>query len=157
MSEQLGYRPCVGMMILNRRGQVLVGARIDNPDDAWQMPQGGIDDGEDPKIAAIRELEEEIGTTKVDVVAETSDWLHYDLPPDLQGKMWGGKYRGQKQKWFVMRFNGMDEDINIETEDPEFRDWKWVEIEQLPDLIVPFKRQLYERLVARFRHLTIVT
>lgn len=156
MSEQLGYRPCVGMMVLNHRGQVLVGARIDNPDDAWQMPQGGIDDGEDPKIAAIRELEEEIGTSKVDVVAETSDWLHYDLPADLQGKMWGGKYRGQKQKWFVMRFNGRDEDINIETDDPEFRDWKWVEIEQLPNLIVPFKKPLYERLVARFRHLTVV-
>lgn len=117
------------------------------------MPQGGIDPGEAPEVAAFRELGEEIGTADAEILARTDDWLTYDLPPDLIGKIWGGRYRGQRQLWFAMRFLGADADINIETEEPEFLEWKWVNPAQLPDLIVPFKRALYAELVARFGHL----
>ena len=151
MAEPTAYRPCVGMMVLNAQGQVFVGARLDNPADAWQMPQGGIDKGEDPRVAALRELEEEIGTAHVDIVAESDGWLRYDLPPELMGKMWKGRYRGQEQKWFAMRFLGDDSEINIETDHPEFRAWKWAPLEDIPRLIVPFKKTLYETLVAHFR------
>ena len=144
------YRPNVGVILVNRDGRVFVAARIDNPADAWQMPQGGIDKGEDPAAAALRELEEEIGTGKAEIVAESEGWYQYDLPPELVGKMWGGKYRGQKQKWYVLRFLGTDADINLDTRHPEFRAWKWVPFEQVPDLIVPFKRDLYQELVATF-------
>jgi len=147
---QLPYRPCVGVMLLNRHGQAFVARRIDMPSEAWQMPQGGIDEGEDPRTAAFRELREEIGTDKAEILAESRDWLTYDLPPDLLGKIWNGRYRGQRQKWFVMRFTGTDADINIDTDEPEFLDWKWAEIDRLPSLIVPFKRALYERIVAEF-------
>ena len=146
----LPYRPCVGIMLLNRRGQVFVAKRIDMPSEAWQMPQGGIDVGETPHTAALRELREEIGTDKADLLAESQDWYDYDLPAELIGKLWGGRFRGQRQKWFVMSFTGRDGDINIATEHPEFLDWKWAELEQLPDLIVPFKRHLYELLVREF-------
>lgn len=149
----LPYRPCVGIMLFNRDGRVFVARRRDMPSEAWQMPQGGIDPGEDPREAALRELEEEIGTRKAEIMAETEDWLDYDLPDELVGKLWGGRFRGQRQKWFAMRFLGTDSDINIETEDPEFLDWKWVEAAALPGLIVPFKRPLYEALVRRFGHL----
>jgi putative (di)nucleoside polyphosphate hydrolase len=140
-------------MLLSRLGQVLVARRIDMPSEAWQMPQGGIEEGETPLQAAFRELKEEIGTAKAELMAEADDWLDYDLPADLVGMLWGGQYRGQTQKWFVMRFTGDDSDINIETETPEFLEWKWAEVSALPDLIVPFKRHLYAELVDRFGHL----
>ena len=146
----LPYRPCVGIMLLNRRGQAFVARRIDMPSEAWQMPQGGIDDGETPQVAALRELREEVGTDKAEILAESRDWHDYDLPAELIGKLWGGRYRGQRQKWFAMRFTGSDDDINIDTEFPEFLDWKWAALERLPSLIVPFKRHLYELLVAEF-------
>ncbi len=149
----LPYRPCVGIMLLNERGEVFVAKRIDSIAEAWQMPQGGIDEGEDVQVAALRELEEEIGTNKVKIIAQSRDWLNYDLPADLVPKLWGGKYRGQTQKWFVMRFLGQDSDINIATAHPEFSEWKWVARDSLPDLIVPFKRDLYQQLVLEFKHL----
>ncbi len=151
--DQLPYRPCVGIMLLNRHGQVFVARRIDMPSAAWQMPQGGIDEDEAPLEAAFRELEEEIGTAKAEPLAETEDWLNYDLPADLVAVLWGGRFRGQTQKWFVMRFTGEDSDIDIETERPEFLEWKWAEVTALPGLIVPFKRELYAELVRRFGHL----
>jgi putative (di)nucleoside polyphosphate hydrolase len=140
----------VGVILVNRAGHVFVAARIDNPADAWQMPQGGIDKGEDPRDAAFRELGEEIGTANAEIVAETEDWLQYDLPAELIGKLWGGKYRGQAQKWYVMRFVGEDAEIDLNTEDPEFRDWQWVPFDRVPEMIVPFKQALYSRLVDRF-------
>lgn len=149
-TTDLPYRPCVGIMLLNRRGQAFVARRIDMPSEAWQMPQGGIDAGEEPLRAAFRELREEIGTDKAEPLAEVEQWLDYDLPPDLIGKIWGGRFRGQRQKWFAMRFIGDDADINIATEQPEFLDWKWAELDRLPSLIVPFKRALYERLAREF-------
>ncbi len=147
----LPYRPGVGIMLLNPAGRVFVARRIDMPSEAWQMPQGGIDPGEAPAAAAFRELEEETGTAAAEIVAESEGWLDYDLPPELIGKLWEGRYRGQTQKWFAMRFLGNDADIDIATEHPEFDDWKWAGIEELPALIVPFKRALYSELVRLFR------
>lgn len=147
---KLPYRPCVGMMVVNAAGLVFVGQRIDAPGGAWQMPQGGIDDGEDPETAALRELEEEIGTSNVQILDRTSDWLTYDLPAELIGKVWGGRYRGQKQLWFLMQFLGADNEINIQTSHAEFNAWKWLTVGELPQTIVPFKRALYEELVVRF-------
>jgi putative (di)nucleoside polyphosphate hydrolase len=143
-----GYRPCVGVMLFNEDGLVFVGRRIDMTVEAWQMPQGGIDAGESPWQAARRELLEEIGTDKAERLAETTDWLNYDLPEHLIGKMWKGRYRGQTQKWFAGRFTGTDDDIDLATEHPEFDAWKWVPAAALPNLIVAFKRPLYEALVA---------
>lgn len=154
MTDDLGYRPCVGMMILNEVGNVFVGQRIDNPGEAWQMPQGGIDEGEEPQDAAMRELKEEIGTANVEIITQTDDWLRYDLPENLVGVLWKGRFRGQEQKWFVMRFKGVDSEIDIATPDPEFNAWQWVPMVRLPELIVPFKRALYADLVGRFQHLT---
>ena len=151
--DKLPYRPCVGIMLLNRNGKVFVARRIDMPSEAWQMPQGGIDKGETPLEAAFREMKEEIGTDRAELVAESHDWLDYDLPEELIGVLWGGRYRGQRQKWFVMRFVGKDSEIDIDTPKPEFLDWKWADIGALPDLIVPFKRHLYGELVRRFAHL----
>lgn len=145
-----GYRQGVGVVLLNPENRVFVAQRIDTKEPAWQMPQGGIDKGEDPYKAALRELEEETGTNKATLIAETDDWLRYDLPEDLQAKMWKGKYRGQEQKWYLMRFTGTDNDINIETDHPEFSDWKWAEFSTLPDLIVGFKKDLYRQIVAAF-------
>ena len=150
---KLAYRRGVGVMLLNAKAQVFVAKRIDMPGEAWQMPQGGIEAGEEPREAALRELAEEIGTDEVEIIAETEDWLAYDLPEELMGRVWGGGYRGQTQKWFLARFTGNDDDIDLDTEKPEFSDWKWAELAELPDNIVPFKRRLYEALVARFRHL----
>ena len=153
-SATLQYRPAVGIMLLNRQGEVFVGHRIDMPAmPAWQMPQGGVDPGETPRQAAMRELEEEIGTAKANILAESRVWLTYDLPVELAGGIWGGRYRGQRQKWFVMRFTGSDGDINLATEHPEFDAWQWVAPDRLPDLIVPFKRQLYIDILAEFRAL----
>lgn len=145
------FRKGVGIMLLNERNQVFVGQRADTQHEAWQMPQGGIDGDENPREAALRELEEEIGTKKAHIIAESKDWLRYELPPDLRER-WGdrGRWRGQQQKWFVMRFQGTDADINVVTQHPEFSTWKWVPIEQLPDLIVSFKRQVYLDVVQEF-------
>ena len=150
--ESLPYRPCVGMMVINRAGLVFVGQRIDTTMEAWQMPQGGIDDGEDLETAALRELEEEIGTRNVKILGQTQDWLTYDLPPELVGKVWKGRYRGQKQIWFAMRFLGADTDINIATGHPEFCAWQWVTTFDLPTMIIPFKRKLYEDVIAELGH-----
>jgi putative (di)nucleoside polyphosphate hydrolase len=151
-SEMLGYRPAVGIMLLNRRGEVFVARRIDMPMmSAWQMPQGGIDPGETPRQTALRELKEEIGTDKAEILGETRSWLKYDLPVELAGEIWGGRYRGQRQKWFVMRFTGSDADIHLLTEHPEFDAWRWVVPTHLPELVVPFKRQLYLDLLVEFR------
>jgi len=146
------YRPGAGIMLLNREGNVWVGARIDNPADAWQMPQGGIDDGEDPWKGALRELEEETGIRPdlVEKIAEHPERLRYDLPDEWRERLWRGQWKGQMQHWFLARFLGADSDINLQTDHPEFRDWKWVEPRQLPDLIVPFKRELYRRLLDDF-------
>lgn len=146
----LPYREGVGMMLVNCSKQVFVGKRIDRTSEAWQMPQGGMDEKETPLIAANRELKEEIGTNNATVIAESQDWYYYDLPDYLVPKIWGGKYRGQRQKWFIMRFDGSDDEINLNTQEPEFCEWKWVKPQTLPDIIVPFKRQLYEELVAEF-------
>ena len=147
---QRGYRQGVGVVLLNAKNRVFVAQRIDTTEPAWQMPQGGLDQGEDPYAAALRELKEETGTDKAILIAETKDWLRYDLPEDLQAKMWKGKYRGQEQKWYLMRFTGTDADINIETEHPEFSDWKWAEFTTLPDMIVGFKKELYRQIVEAF-------
>ena len=146
------YRPAVGIMLLNRRRQVFVARRTDmRAMPAWQMPQGGIDPGETPLEAALRELEEEIGTAKAEFLAESRAWLSYDLPAELACKVWGGRYRGQRQKWFVMRFIGSDADIDLATEHPEFDAWRWAAPEELPQLIVSFKRQLYIDILTEFR------
>ncbi|WP_288904813.1 RNA pyrophosphohydrolase [uncultured Sneathiella sp.] len=148
--EDLPYRPCAGMMVLNEKGQVFVGRRLDMVTEHWQMPQGGIDPGEDPLKAAFRELEEEIGTRNVELIHALDEWLNYDLPESLIGKVWKGKYRGQTQKWFLFRYLGQDQDINIKTHHPEFSEWKWAEFSDLPSLIVPFKRDLYETILQKF-------
>jgi putative (di)nucleoside polyphosphate hydrolase len=152
MADELPYRRGVGVLLLNSQGNVFVGARIDNTDEAWQMPQGGIDAGEEPWATALRELEEETGIPPhlVERVAECAERLKYDLPDELRPKLWGGKYKGQDQDWYLARFLGRDSDINIATGHPEFREWKWIEPEQLPDVIVPFKRDLYRRLLREF-------
>ena len=146
----LPYRPCVGVMLANADGRIFAGQRIDTDIPAWQMPQGGIDEGETPRDAALRELWEETGVVAdlVSIEAETRDWVSYDLPHDLVPKLWKGRYRGQKQRWFLMRFQGTDSDIQIETEHPEFSRWKWVTAQEMLDSIVPFKRDLYAKVVA---------
>ena len=148
----LPYRPCAGIMLLNRDGKVFVGQRIDAIVEAWQMPQGGIDDGEDAEIAALRELGEETGIAPahVELIAVAPKELFYDLPEDLVGKVWKGKWRGQRQRWFLFRFLGDDADVNIATAHPEFKAWDWIAPETLPDVIVPFKQQLYREVLAAF-------
>lgn len=148
----LPYRPCAGVMLLNREGKVFVGQRLDSVVEAWQMPQGGIDPGEEPLDAAFRELGEETGIARhhADLLAESPGELFYDLPEDLVGKIWKGKWRGQRQRWFLFRFLGEDNDIDIQTAEPEFRAWRWVEPSALPDLIVPFKRALYTEILELF-------
>ncbi len=155
-TREQSYRPCAGIMLANRDGLIFVGRRIDNKDiDAWQMPQGGIDDGEDPRTAALRELTEETGISsdKVDILAQSADEYYYDLPDELIGKLWKGKWRGQRQHWFLMRFTGEGSDINIATEIAEFSHWQWAEPAQVPLLIVPFKKRLYEQVLEEFAHL----
>ncbi len=143
------YRAGVGIVLLNDRGLVFVGRRSDTPG-AWQMPQGGIDRGETPREAAIRELEEETGTDKAELVAESRGWLSYDLPPEIAARVWGGRYRGQRQKWFVFRFTGTDADIDLGVRNPEFDAWKWAPPGEIADRIVPFKRAVYRALLEEF-------
>ncbi len=150
---RLPYRPGVGLMLLSRENRVFVAQRIDTAMEAWQMPQGGIDEGEAPRDAALRELEEEVGTDKAEILAESRRWFEYDLPQDLVPKVWGGRYRGQRQKWFALRFLGEDGDIDIETNEPEFSAWKWAAHEELLELIVPFKLQLYRSVLEEFADL----
>ncbi len=161
--EDLPYRPCVGVLLFNADGKVWIGHRIQKPKDAeasgigmwWQMPQGGVDEGEDLSDAAMRELTEETGVTSAEIIEEAPDWFYYDLPPHLLGVSWKGRYRGQKQRWFAMRFTGDESEIDISGigHKAEFKDWRWADLNELPELIVPFKRQVYEQLVAAFAHL----
>ena len=150
--DALPYRPAVGVMLLNRDGKAFVGQRLDSTLEAWQLPQGGLDDGESVEEAAFRELEEETGIRRehVEIVARCPVELFYDLPDDLVGKLWKGRWRGQRQTWFLARFLGEDGDIDIVTADPEFRAWKWAEPTELPAMIVPFKKALYEELLKAF-------
>ena len=151
--SDLPYRPGVGIMLANPRGKVFVGRRIDTETPAWQMPQGGVDSGETPQDAALRELEEETGVpgSLVSIEAETSDWITYDLPHEIVPRIWKGRYRGQRQKWFLMRFQGTDADIRIDTAHPEFSDWRWLAPDDLVAHIVAFKRDLYSRILQDFR------
>jgi len=151
--SDLPYRPCVGLMLLNRQGQVFVGKRIDQTVEGWQMPQGGIDAGEEPRIAALRELKEETGTANAEIIGEMDDWVTYDLPQHLVGIAFHGRYRGQRQKWFALRFLGEDRDIDLHSHEPEFAEWKWVDMDQLAAMIVPFKRDTYATVIAAFRGL----
>jgi putative (di)nucleoside polyphosphate hydrolase len=160
--EDLPYRPCVGVMVLNRAGLVFVGRRIDGPEHvdrthAWQMPQGGIDPGEQPWPAALRELREETNIRSVQRIGEISEWLSYDIPREIVGQAWQGKYRGQTQKWFALRFTGADGEIDVEHPDgapeAEFAAWRWEPVQNIPDLVVPFKRAVYQRVVREFQHL----
>jgi putative (di)nucleoside polyphosphate hydrolase len=152
-TDSLPYRPCVGVMLINAEGLIFAGQRKDSSAAAWQMPQGGIDDGEKPRVAALRELWEETGVTVdlVEKIAKTDDWVTYDLPPELLGKVWGGKYKGQRQKWFLFRYLGTDDQINIATDHPEFSEWRWIGADDMIASIVPFKRAVYEQVVAAFR------
>jgi putative (di)nucleoside polyphosphate hydrolase len=144
------YRPCVGIMLINQHSEVFVGRRADVKEDAWQMPQGGIDPGESPKQAALRELKEEIGTDKVAILAESDSWLYYDVPKKLAERAWGRQWQGQRQKWFVMLFKGQDSDIDLGTKNPEFNAWRWVSLQELSALAVSFKRQLYLNVLGEF-------
>ena len=150
--DDLPYRPCAGVMLINRAGQAFVGQRLDATMEAWQMPQGGIDPGEDAQTAAVRELGEEvgIGPEHIELVAQAPGEFRYDLPDELVGKVWKGKYRGQRQTWFLYRFTGADSDINLATPHPEFMTWRWIDPAELPKLIVPFKRGLYEDVLGAF-------
>lgn len=147
------YRPAVGIMLLNAEGKVWAGQRLDNKLEAWQMPQGGLDSGEAPLDAALRELEEETGIRPglVEILARHGAELYYDLPEEMIGKVWKKPWRGQRQTWFLARFLGRDADVNIATPEPEFRAWKWAEPEDLPAMIVPFKKKLYEQVLEAFR------
>ena len=152
-SNSKDYRPNVGMMIINQKKEIFVGKRIDHPSNFWQMPQGGIDTQEIPSIAALREMEEEVGIkkNKVDLITETKDWYYYSIPSDLAKTLWKGKYKGQRQKWFLYKFKGTDKDINIHTEHPEFSNYKWVTKDFLVPNIVPFKKKIYEKLLLEFK------
>ena len=150
--DALPYRPCVGLVILNGAGRIFAGQRIDSMYDAWQMPQGGIDKGETPREAGLREMTEETGITpdKVEILRESRDWLPYDLPRHLVPKLWKGRYRGQKQRWIAIRFHGTDADVNIHTDEPEFRIWTWMAHAEMIRRIVPFKRDTYRQVLDEF-------
>ena len=146
MVSELPMRRGVGIIVLNKNNNVFVGKRKDNPIDKWQMPQGGIDNNESPFSAMKRELKEETSITKIKFLKEIENWLEYELPPNLLGKIWKGKYRGQQQKWFIVKFEGKDDEINLNTKHPEFIEWKWIDYNLLPDIIVDFKKAVYEKL-----------
>ena len=150
-NKKLPLRLGVGAVVLNNKNQVFVGKRIDNPIDKWQMPQGGVNEGEGLKDAMKRELEEETSIKNIEILKEIDGWLEYELPKNLLGKIWKGKYRGQKQKWFVVRFLGDDDEINLNTIKPEFAEWQWLKIENLPGVIVEFKRRVYEELLPKIK------
>lgn len=149
--DERPYRPCVGIFLLNADNRVFAGRRIDSRAEAWQMPQGGIDLGETPIEACLREMKEEIGSDNAQLLIEHDEWLNYDIPLPLADKLWHGQYKGQKQKWMALRFTGSDKDINIQTEMPEFCEWKWLEPRALVELAVPFKRDVYERVLRAFQ------
>lgn len=155
--SDLPYRPNVGAVLFNEQGEVFIARRAPQPGrpetgaGAWQLPQGGMDEGEAPRTAVLRELAEEIGTDKVEIIAELEEWLHYDLPPELIGKAFGGKYRGQKQRWFALRFTGQEADIRLDLHEPaEFDAWRWAPIEEIPSIAVGFKKPIYERVAKVF-------
>jgi putative (di)nucleoside polyphosphate hydrolase len=158
---ELPYRPNVGALLFNRAGLVLVARRAGTPNaegpaGGWQLPQGGLDEGEDPHTAVLRELEEEVGTRRAAILAEHPEWLRYDLPPELIGVALGGRYRGQTQKWFALRFEGVDADIRLDLDPhPEFDAWRWTPLAELPALAVPFKRAIYERLATDFARFVV--
>jgi putative (di)nucleoside polyphosphate hydrolase len=161
--DSLPYRPCAGLTVFNREGLVFIGRRKSGPEHidethVWQMPQGGIDEGEDPYKAALRELYEETSIRSIEKLGEVAEWIAYDIPRDIVGAAWKGKYRGQKQKWYALRFTGDEREIDIENpgggHDPEFIAWRWEKIERLPELVVPFKRPIYERVVRDFSRFT---
>ena len=145
--NKLPLRSGVGIVVLNKENRIFVGKRIDNPGNFWQMPQGGTDSNESFFEAAKRELVEETSIKKVKLIKELSEWFIYDLPKNLLGKIWKGKYRGQKQKWFIMKFEGQDKEINLKTNNPEFLDWKWVNPSELPNIVVDFKVNIYKKLL----------
>jgi putative (di)nucleoside polyphosphate hydrolase len=149
-NKDLLYRPCVGIMLVNAKKKVFVGKRIDDVQEAWQMPQGGIDEGEDELIAAKRELFEETSISSIQIISKINNWLYYDLPPHLKGKLWGGKYIGQKQKWFLAKFTGTEGEINLNTPHPEFLSYRWEQPANIPKLIVDFKKDLYLKVIAEF-------
>jgi len=151
-TKKLPLRIGVGAIVLNKKNQVFVGKRKDNPVDKWQMPQGGVNDGEDLTSAMKRELNEETGIENIKILNEIDGWFEYELPNYLLGKIWRGKFRGQKQKWFIVKFLGNDEEINLEKDKPEFIEWKWLDIEKLPNVIVDFKKKLYEKLLPKIRN-----
>ena len=144
------YRPCVGIFLINDEGLIFAGKRIDNRAEAWQMPQGGIDEGEDAVTACFREMAEEIGTDKAELVAQHPEWLDYDIPEALANKLWNGAYKGQTQKWILLRYTGTDADINIQTDIPEFESWQWMAPDELVKLAVPFKKDVYRALMTEF-------
>lgn len=150
---QLPYRDAVGLLIINSKKQIFVGKRVDTKVDAWQMPQGGIDLGETPSRAARREMLEEVGTNNATIIAETKLWYSYDVPKFLIPKLWNGAYRGQRQKWFLLRFDGTDDEFNLNTPHPEFYEWRWASPGELLDIIIPFKRRLYSAVLKEFQGL----
>lgn len=150
-TKNIKYRPGVGIVLLNSRGQVLVGRRIDIVEPAWQLPQGGIERGEYPSDAALRELKEELGTSDVEIIAESKGWLTYDVPSEHTQKAWNGQWQGQRQKWFVMRYKGSDADFDLGSNQPEFSDWQWIPLRELPALAVHFKRELYRNIITEFQ------